>query len=161
MCGVNYNCFFYHKIFLEFFFLITRQMYFGKESIKIFANNFDAKLNLITYTKNVHFQSVFWTDSHIDINYKKDHLWISAASSKVKCNIQRVRGTWSSGADWRPGARLHDAAAGAGRRHEGVLGLLSAQRVNGYRVCLLQVTITNLAHASESEDNLLDTYIGS
>lgn len=61
------------------------------------------------------------------------------ASGEVQRDVQRVCGARSSGADRGIGARVHDPAAGARGRHEGVLGLLPAAGLHSHRVCVCEV----------------------
>lgn len=62
-----------------------------------------------------------------------------ATACPYKHHIQRIPYAWA--ASCRSGASegLHDEASGAGRRHEGVLGLLFASGIVRYSVHVCQV----------------------
>lgn len=65
----------------------------------------------------------------------------AAPSCTFKRDVQRIRGARPSGDEPGAGARLHDQRTGARGRYEGVLGVLSAEGVQCYRIGLYEVKL--------------------
>ena len=64
-----------------------------------------------------------------------------ATACPCKHHIQRIPSAWAASSWSRTSEGLHDEASGAGRRHEGVLGLLFASGIvrHSFHVCQVHV----------------------